>query len=832
MQDSGVKRLLNSLLLLIMVAVLPVGVQARTNESRAIKRVTGIYRGMVAGRKIVLEIGALNHDETDLAVPGGKRLPVVGRYFYRDEGAAFLLHGRFRKDGRLDLRVYEGESASGAKFVLRFHHGQAGGFFYSGEGESSPRGAAMLRVSLRRISRKFDPRLTGLGAEFGYSSPDKAYYNLLLDYPLTQANEVQISRDTAYVIVSDPRFKIGFPLLTRFPDAKVMTKVNQKLMRSMQKDRLDAADCLFTRGLTTGICRWKAEAGDIALITRSILSITREVFMDDGPFDSSSVWIKPLILNLRTGDYFYWQDFFDMKTSRRYAFGDSDGVVLDGTELEILGRLYDAHTSPRPSVCVNPSLKVYFGQQGLVVMGEISELEPECSRDIIIPYSELRPWVAQGSPFWDLVSGQEMDLLPAAPGRPQPSAKKFNDSGLAFYEKNLYEAAIHEYSEAIRLNPDYAEPFRNRGNAYHTKGDYHQAIEDYSQTLRLQPGYVEALFERGLSYDNLGNYELAIHEYTEAIRLNSTYAEAFFQRGSDYGLLGDQFQSHQDIERALALIGDDADGLETIGNHYAVRSDYNHALRVFDEVIRRHPSHKFALTQRGIIYLEQGDYDRAIADYTQAGDVLARGRAYRKKGDYDHAIQDFSETLREYPDYAFGHQERCELYLLKGDYERAIDDCTQALRLNSKCHNCLSTDPYFSRGVARLYVADAASAYEDFSQAFSPFNGIWFYLAHAHKDKGAKKQLKEHSAGTSSDSWPDPLFRLFFDESTPEEVLSSAGSNEEHRCQADLYLGEYYALNDGRAQAQKFFQNATENCSEKALETQIARAELKKLHQF
>lgn len=836
MHGWGARHRLNSLGLLIMLAMLPVGAQGRIHPSKAIKRITGIYQGEVGGRKMVLEIGAADRSQTDLAVPGDESLPVIGRYFYRDEGVAFPLHGRFQKDGHLHLRAYYGEFASGAKFVLRFRDGRVRGFSCIRADDPAPRLPEMLRVSLRRISKKFDPRPSpALGVEFGSPQLDKAYYDLLLDYPLTRTHAMQISRDITYVMVSDPRFNISFPLLTRFPDAKVMKKVNQKLMRALQEDRLEAANCRFTGSLAIGTCRWKAEEGHIALITRSILSITREIFKDDGPFDSSSVGTKPLLLNLRSGDYFYWQDFFQMRPRRRYALGDRDGFAISGTELEILLRLYDAHTSSRPTICEKyprPSLSAYFDQQGLVIMGSVSGVEMECSREIIIPYSELSPWVAQDSPFRDLVDVQKMSPLLAAPGWPQPSAKKFNDSGLTFYEKDHYDAAIHEYSEAIRLSPDYAEAFKNRGNAYHAKGDYSHAIEDYTQALRLQPGYVGTLLERGLSYDNQGNYEQAIQDYTEAIRLDSNYGEAFFQRGSDYRLLGDQFKAHKDIEQALALIGDDGDRLETTGNRYSGRHDYNHALRVFDEVIRRHPSHKLAFAQRGMIYFEQGDYDRAIADYTQAGDVLARGRAYRKKGDYDHAIEDFSEALGQYPDYAFGHQERCELYLLKADYKLAIDDCTQALQLNKKCHNCLSTDPYFSRGVARLYVADAERAYEDFSHTESPFATIWDYLAKARTDKDAGKRLKEHSPGAVSGFWPDPLFGLFFDESTPEEALGSAGNNEERICEADLYVGEFYTMHGNQTEAQRLFLKATDHCSEKLFEFQIARAELRRLNQF
>jgi tetratricopeptide (TPR) repeat protein len=833
MHGWGPKLRLNAPWLLVMAAILPVGAHARPYKSKAIKAITGVYRGNVGGREIVLEVGPGDPEDEDLVAPEQADLPVLGRYFYRDEGAAFPLHGKFLKDGRLSLLAYSERWPSGAELRLTFKGGRGRGFFCNCYGSPSPPDGQMLQVSLIRVSTGFDPRLSPwLGPRFG-PYLDRAYYDLLLDYPLKRAHEVRVNHEISYVMLSDPRFKVSLPHLTRFPDAKVMAKVNRKLAKALQYDRIRAADCLFTGRLPTGFCGWNEEEGHIALITRNLLSITREVSEISGLFEHSTVRIDPLIYNLRTGDFFYWQDFLRMKAGPKYWAGDSDGIVNSGTEHEILWHLYQAHASPPPSSCAKygrPDLKAYFDKAGLVLMGEILGVELECSGDVIIPYSELRLLVRKNSPFRDLVNASDGDLLFAAPGWPQPSAKKFNDSGLAFYQKDRYDSAIHQYSEAIRLFPTYAQAFSNRGNAYLAKGEYDRAIEDYNQALRLKPDYFEALLDRGLSHDNQGHYDQAVHDYSEAIRLDPNYAEAFFQRGSDYNLLGDKDSAVRDIEQAFRLAGDDADWFLNVGNHYDRKHDYNHALRAFDLVIRLHPANLSAFEYRGDVFYHQGDYDRAIADYTHAGAFLERGLVYQKLGDYDRAIQDFTESLRAHPDFVWGHEQRCEAYLLKGDYQRAIEDCTEALRLQSQiCRDCLSSNNYANRGLARLYAGEAESAYEDFGHSTNLWAEVWLYLAHARTAKAAQNQLKEHFLGSAPDTWPGPMFRLFFGDSTPEEVISTAGNNEKQKCEANLYLGEYYSLHGNRAQAQSLFQSVTESCSETLLESRIARAELKRM---
>ena len=45
------------------------------------------------------------------------------------------------------------------------------------------------------------------------------------------------------------------------------------------------------------------------------------------------------------------------------------------------------------------------------------------------------------------------------------SAEAYVDRGNEFYDQGDYQAAISDYDEAIRVNPEYAEAYSKRGNA-------------------------------------------------------------------------------------------------------------------------------------------------------------------------------------------------------------------------------------------------------------------------------------------------------------------------------------------------------------------------------
>jgi len=94
---------------------------------------------------------------------------------------------------------------------------------------------------------------------------------------------------------------------------------------------------------------------------------------------------------------------------------------------------------------------------------------------------------------------------------------------------------------------------------------------------------------------------------------------------------------------------------------------------------------------RGNAYYHKGDYDPAIADFSQAiklqpDDAAAyynRGNAYYYKGDYDQAITDYTKAIKLQPDYAAAYNNRGNAYAHKGNRQKAIADLQKALQLSS-----------------------------------------------------------------------------------------------------------------------------------------------------
>jgi tetratricopeptide (TPR) repeat protein len=213
---------------------------------------------------------------------------------------------------------------------------------------------------------------------------------------------------------------------------------------------------------------------------------------------------------------------------------------------------------------------------------------------------------------------------------PERSVQSYFDSAQAFYSWGDYAMAIEEYTQAIRLDPNFVAAYNNRGNAYYSKKDYDRAISDYTQAIRLNPDYEAAYNNRASAYYSKKDYDRAIADCIQAIRLNPDYEEAYINRASAY---------------------------------YS-KNDYDRAIADYTQVIRLDPNFAVAYENRGNVYYSKEDYDRAIADFTQAIRINPdnaniyhnRGTTYYYKEDYDRAIADFEAALRIEPNHPYaGH---------------------------------------------------------------------------------------------------------------------------------------------------------------------------------
>lgn len=151
-----------------------------------------------------------------------------------------------------------------------------------------------------------------------------------------------------------------------------------------------------------------------------------------------------------------------------------------------------------------------------------------------------------------------------------------------------YPEAIVDYTEAIRLKPNFTEAHYYRGLSKHARGDEVGARIDYTEAIRLKPGFTDAYLSRGVSKHAQGEYDSAITDYTHVISLKPGFAIAYYKRADSYAALG-KHQKAQD-DRLRATLIERRDDPQTELYHAIARGQKEAALSCLNTIHQRHPN--------------------------------------------------------------------------------------------------------------------------------------------------------------------------------------------------------------------------------------------------
>lgn len=126
-----------------------------------------------------------------------------------------------------------------------------------------------------------------------------------------------------------------------------------------------------------------------------------------------------------------------------------------------------------------------------------------------------------------------------------------------------------------------------------------------------------------------------------------------------------------------------------VGIYFAQQGNYERALDEFTQAIDGMSGYGSAYAARGDVYLSQGEYQLAIADYSSAIDIYpnfvsvlyTRGRAYHAAGDLDFAVSDYVNAIGQMPEYPMPYWGLGDLQYEQERYGEALDNYYQYLTL-------------------------------------------------------------------------------------------------------------------------------------------------------
>ncbi len=90
--------------------------------------------------------------------------------------------------------------------------------------------------------------------------------------------------------------------------------------------------------------------------------------------------------------------------------------------------------------------------------------------------------------------------------------------GVFFYSRRMYDRAIAEFKQVVRMLPELPGVHYNLGGAFFGKGQFEQAEATFRKALALDPRHLEARYFLGLTLRELGRPAEALQEMQAVLR--------------------------------------------------------------------------------------------------------------------------------------------------------------------------------------------------------------------------------------------------------------------------------------------------------------------------
>jgi len=251
---------------------------------------------------------------------------------------------------------------------------------------------------------------------------------------------------------------------------------------------------------------------------------------------------------------------------------------------------------------------------------------------------------------------------------------------------------------------------------------FNEASAPLDAYLRKFPNSSVALIYRSRCYVDDSKYPQAIQCLAAAEKVDPTNSEVYASQAEIYATL-------KQYDKALAASSASIKYRKGYQNKqmfhlrsmmYSALGQYKKAIEDMSTYLRIDPEKHRAYMWRGTAYEQDGQLDKALADY-EVGLDKSKSYEYRfhiarvlqKKGRMSDAIAQMTALIKQNPDEDEAWNKRATLYFESGKYKEAISDYTEAIETNFGAGETL----YRARGKAYEKLGKRDLAQRDFKKA-------------------------------------------------------------------------------------------------------------------
>ncbi|MGB9596522.1 MAG: tetratricopeptide repeat protein, partial [Candidatus Poribacteria bacterium] len=230
---------------------------------------------------------------------------------------------------------------------------------------------------------------------------------------------------------------------------------------------------------------------------------------------------------------------------------------------------------------------------------------------------------------------------------------------------------IGEKKPTLKYN---AEFYIQEGDNYLNAQDYDMAIKSYSNALKKDAKSIETRRKLAEIYIKVGNTDLALQEFDNILKINPKYILAHNYKGFIYSDQGKWGLAIKEFESALKIDPNNLYALGHLGLAYRMSGRTEDAKNILLKAIELDPEMDDPESRNihnylGLVYKDEGLYDKAIAEYQKTlehfpDDTKARnyiGEIYEIQNRYYEAIAEYNKTLKISPQDSYAKSRLEEL---------------------------------------------------------------------------------------------------------------------------------------------------------------------------
>lgn len=271
------------------------------------------------------------------------------------------------------------------------------------------------------------------------------------------------------------------------------------------------------------------------------------------------------------------------------------------------------------------------------------------------------------------------------------AAIAYKIAGNATQAMGKVDAARYWYTEALEIEPNFAEIHANLGSIYAQHKQWQNSIACYQKAIEIKPDLVVAYRNLAKVFLQSGQPQVGAEYWYEALTLDINWATA-----EEHFTLGNTLLEHGKLEkaiscyqRAIQLQPSYADAYHNLGEVLSVQEQWEEAIASYQQAIELNPYYEGSHYSLGKVWASLDRREEAIACYRTAIELnphfaqayQSLGEVLDSRGQLDEAIGCYEKTIELKPDIWEVHHKLGDALQEKGEIDGAIEAYNRAIEL-------------------------------------------------------------------------------------------------------------------------------------------------------